>query len=62
MMEHTIVEELSEKKGEEPCSLFSLKVTRSLSERSIRDHIDKLGLSKIKKSLPELMAGLKKTP
>ena len=31
-----------------------------LSERSIRDHIDKLGLSKIKKSLPDLLAGLKK--
>ena len=32
----------------------------SLSERSIRDHIDKLGLSKIKKSLTDLLAGLKK--
>jgi len=32
----------------------------TLSERSIRDHISKLGLSKIKKSLPDLMVGLKK--
>jgi len=34
----------------------------SLSSRSIRDHIAKLGLSRIKKSLPELLKGLKKTP
>ncbi len=34
----------------------------SLSGRSIRDHIGKLGLSRIKKSLPELLRGLKKTP
>ncbi len=32
----------------------------TLSERSIRDHISKLGLSKIKKSLPDLLAELKK--
>ncbi|MCG2788857.1 MAG: hypothetical protein L6405_02770 [Actinomycetia bacterium] len=32
----------------------------TLSERSIRDHIRKLGLSGIKKSLPQLIAGLKK--
>ncbi len=32
----------------------------SLSGRSIRDHIGKLGLSRIKKSLPELLKGLKK--
>jgi len=31
-----------------------------LSERSIRDHISKLGLSRIKKSLPDLLVGLKK--
>ncbi|MDP7675214.1 MAG: hypothetical protein QGI31_10415 [Dehalococcoidia bacterium] len=34
----------------------------SLSARSIRDHIGKLGLSRIKKSLPDLLRGLKKTP
>jgi len=34
----------------------------SLSGRSIRDHIGKLGLSRIKKSLPDLLAALKKTP
>ena len=34
----------------------------NLSERSIRDHLSKLGLSRIKKSLPELLKGLKKTP
>jgi len=33
----------------------------TLPERSIRDHISKLGLSKIKKSLPHLLAVLKKT-
>jgi transposase len=33
-----------------------------LSERSIRDQLGKLGLSRIKKSLPELLKGLKKTP
>lgn len=33
----------------------------TLSERSIRDNINKLGLSKIKKSLPQLIAKLKKT-
>ena len=32
----------------------------SLSGRSIRDHIAKLGLSRIKKSLPHLLKGLKK--
>lgn len=32
----------------------------TLSERSIRDNINKLGLSKIKKSLPQLIAKLKK--
>jgi len=32
----------------------------SLSPRSIRDQLAKLGLSKIKKSLPELLGGLKK--
>lgn len=32
----------------------------TLSERSIRDHIRKLGLSGIKKSLSQLIAGLKK--
>jgi len=32
----------------------------TLSERSIRYHIKKLGLSKVKKSLPQLIAGLKK--
>ncbi len=31
----------------------------SLSERSIRNHIDKLRLSRIKKSVPDLLAGLK---
>ncbi len=31
-----------------------------LSERSIRDHINKLGLSGIKKSLPHLLSALKK--
>ena len=40
---------------QERCSL-------SLSGRSIRDHIGKLGLSRIKKSLPDLLRGLKKTP
>jgi len=33
-----------------------------LSERSIRDQLGKLGLSRIKKSLPDLLKGLKKTP
>ena len=32
----------------------------TLSERSIRYHIEKLGLSRIKKSLPQLIGGLKK--
>jgi len=32
----------------------------TLSERSIRYHIEKMGLSKIKKSLPQLIEGLKK--
>ena len=32
----------------------------SLSERSIRDQLGKLGLSRIKKSLPELLAEIKK--
>ena len=32
----------------------------TLSERSIRNHISKLGLSKIKRSLPQLLATLKK--
>lgn len=32
----------------------------TLSERSIRYHIEKLGLSKIKKSLPQLIGGTKK--
>ena len=32
----------------------------TLSERSIRYHIEKLGLSRIKKSLPQLIVGLKK--
>ena len=32
----------------------------TLSERSIRYHIEKLGLSKVKKSLPQLISGLKK--
>jgi hypothetical protein len=32
-----------------------------LSSRTIRLHIDKLGLSKIKKTLPELIDSLKKT-
>ena len=33
-----------------------------LSERSIRDQLSKLGLSRIKESLPDLLSGLKKTP
>jgi hypothetical protein len=33
-----------------------------LSERSVRDQLGKLGLSKIKESLPNLLSGLKKTP
>lgn len=33
-----------------------------LSERSIRDQLGKLGLSRIKESLPYLLSGLKKTP
>ena len=33
-----------------------------LSERSIRDQLGKLGLSKIKESLPNLLSALKKTP
>jgi len=33
-----------------------------LSERSIRDQLGKLGLSRIKVSLPNLLSGLKKTP
>ena len=33
-----------------------------LSERSVRDQLGKLGLSRIKKSLPNLLSGLKKTP
>ncbi len=33
-----------------------------LSERSIRDQLSKLGLSRIKESLPNLLSGLKKTP
>ena len=32
----------------------------TLSERSIRDHISKLGLSRIKKTLPNLLSVLKK--
>ena len=32
----------------------------TLSERSIRDHINKMGLSKIKKSLPHFLGALKK--
>ncbi len=34
----------------------------SLSERSIRDQLGKLGLSRIKESLPNLLSALKKTP
>ena len=34
----------------------------NLSERGIRDQLGKLGLSRIKKSLPDLLNGLKKTP
>ena len=33
-----------------------------LSERSVRDQLGKLGLSRIKESLPNLLSGLKKTP
>ena len=33
-----------------------------LSERSIRDQLSKLGLSRIKESLPDLLSSLKKTP
>lgn len=33
-----------------------------LSERSIRDQLRKLGLTKIKESLPNLLSGVKKTP
>jgi transposase len=33
-----------------------------LSERTVRDHVRKLGLSQIAESLPELLTGLKKTP
>ncbi len=33
-----------------------------LSERSIRDQLGKLGLSRIKESLPNLLSALKKTP
>lgn len=33
----------------------------SLAERSIRHHVKELGLSRIKRSLPPLLAGLKKT-
>jgi hypothetical protein len=33
-----------------------------LSERSIRDQLSRLGLSRIKESLPNLLIGLKKTP
>ncbi len=33
-----------------------------LSERSIRDQLSKLGLSRIKETLPNLLSGLKKTP
>ena len=33
-----------------------------LSERSIRDQLSKLGLSRIKESLPDLLSDLKKTP
>ncbi len=33
-----------------------------LSERSIRDQLGKLGLSRIKESLPYFLSGLKKTP
>ena len=39
-----------------------LRCQLNLSPRSIRDQLVKLGLSKIKKSLPELLGGLKKTP
>ncbi len=34
----------------------------NLSPRTIRSHIEKLGLSKIKRSLPALLEGVKKTP
>ena len=34
----------------------------ALSERSIRDQLAKLGLSRNKRSLPELLSGLKRTP
>ena len=33
-----------------------------LSERTVRDHVHKLGLAQIAESLPELLTGLKKTP
>jgi transposase len=33
-----------------------------LSERTVRDHVRKLGLPQIAESLPELLTGLKKTP
>ncbi len=33
-----------------------------LSERTVRDHVRKLGLAQIAESLPELLTGLKKTP
>lgn len=37
------------------------KCNTSLSDRSIQQHISKLGLNKIKKSLPELLKGVKKS-
>ena len=37
------------------------KCNTSLSDRAIRQHISKLGLNKIKKSLPELLKGVKKS-
>ncbi len=37
------------------------KCNTSLSDRAIRQHISKLGLNKIKKSLPKLLKGVKKS-
>ncbi len=37
------------------------KCNTSLSDRAIRQHISKLGLNKIKKSLPDLLKGVKKS-
>lgn len=47
--------------GDELAKAISENSETSLSPRTVRWHIEKLGLDKIKKSLPELVNALKKT-